>query len=204
MAVVRARTLTEAYMYLELVIEGDRPIDHARLVRLSTRDGERVVRVDGPHGGRHYQLTIVVAAPPPGEQIRGIGHFGHGPEPSTLIDPGGWRMIELWSGPVAEAALREGAAPRPDGATVVSEDPDRYTRAGDGLLTALAALDEIARFIPPGAAVVPPEAFFTPSGREVLRREPEAFHRARIEHERVRYRALLDQLVARHSPSTES
>lgn len=201
MGVVRARTLTEAYMYLELVVEGERPIDHARLVRLSTRDGERVVRVDGPHGGRHYQFTIVVAAPPPGEQIRGIGHFGHDSEPSTLIDPGGWRMIELWSGPPAEAALRASTAPPPiDGASVIaSDDPDRYTRTGDGLLTALAALGEIAKFIPAGEAAVPAAAFFTPSGRELLRREPEAFRSARVEHERVRYRALLDQLVARHA-----
>jgi hypothetical protein len=66
---------------------------------------------------------------------------------------------------------------------------DRAARLA--LATALAAVDEVLKFIPPDADAVPPEAFRTYPGQTVFGREPGRFRRARLLAVREAYRDLL-------------
>jgi hypothetical protein len=79
--------------------------------------------------------------------------FGPG-GPSELLDPGQWMTV-------ADLASRSAPAP-----------------ARDDLLLAVAAFEEVARFIPEGADEVPAEAFRTDEGRAAHRQWPARFTRS--------------------------
>jgi hypothetical protein len=79
--------------------------------------------------------------------------FGTG-GPSELLDPGQWMTV-------ADLASRPDPEPDPP--------------------LALAALDEVAKFIPAGADEVPTEAFRTDEGREAYRQNPGRFTRRWLE-----------------------
>lgn len=74
-----------------------------------------------------------------------------GPSPSTLIDPGQFMI-----------AAQEAAA------------------ADDQLATAVAALDEVIKFIPPGQDRVPASAFTSVQGKAAYQSEPARFERVRL------------------------
>lgn len=188
--VLPVRTIAEAYMYLELVLEGDGPKDYSRLTRLRSVDDRHVLEVDGEYGGRHYRMTFVAPPPPPGEKHRGGGFYGYGDEPSKLIDAGGWRLIEDWCVPAIEDAERHLREDRPPGQA-------DHRRIAEGLSTARGAVREIRKFIPPGADTVPVDAFFTPSGKEVYDFDPSAFRRERVDADEARYQRLTDEFVSR-------
>lgn len=94
--------------------------------------------------------------------------FG-GAQPSTLIDAGQFL-----------AAADVAAKTRP--ARRIS------------LERAVGAIEEVLKFIPPGAERVPEDAFFSEAGRAVLAREPGRFARARLEAVLATYRAELSKL----------
>ncbi|RJO75349.1 hypothetical protein D5S18_17145 [Nocardia panacis] len=97
--------------------------------------------------------------PPPADSVR----FG-GPEPSALIDPGVW----LWySDTTAERVPEHASGPYPES-------------TGRALSTALAAVDEVLKFIPPDGDRVPAEAFTSLDGRALYAREPGRFSRLRL------------------------
>ncbi len=106
--------------------------------------------------------------------------FG-GDQPSELIDAGQW----MW---VAEryAGLHP-ADPR-------AMPPDELPRARADLAFAVAAMDEAAKFVPPGADAVPETAVWSDRGREEYRREPFRFRRAAIDAVRDAYRGDLARL----------
>lgn len=94
---------------------------------------------------------------PPDEQIRlGEVVFG-GPEPSELLDPGEWLAV-------ADLASNRTGGP-----------------GADDLLLAAAAVDEVLKFVPDGAAEVPAAAFRSPAGRAVFEEQPHRFGRERLE-----------------------
>ena len=88
----------------------------------------------------------------PDEAYEGFG----GANPSELLDPGEWLVV-------ADLAARH--SPVPD--------------AADYALAA-AAIDEVLKFIPSGADVVPPEALHTATGRAAYEHEPGRFHKTRL------------------------
>ncbi|HWU90486.1 MAG TPA: hypothetical protein VN253_24645, partial [Kofleriaceae bacterium] len=73
-------------------------------------------------------------------------------------------------------------------------DRDARQRGRTALARAIAALEEVTKFIPPGADRVPPEALFTPAGRGVYDREPGRFRIARLAAVLDVYRGLLAKL----------
>lgn len=89
--------------------------------------------------------------------------FG-GPHPSSLIDPGQFLIA-------AEAAAA----------------------ASDQLATAVAALDEVIKFIPAGHDRVPATAFTSVQGRALYETEPGQFERVRLDAVLARYSAALAQ-----------
>jgi hypothetical protein len=100
--------------------------------------------------------------------------FG-GPQPSELLDPGEWLQV----------ADRQASQ-------VPMNDATRNDRAARlALATALAAVDEVLKFIPDRADAVPAESFRTYPGQTLYGREPGRFRRARLLAVREAYRDLL-------------
>jgi hypothetical protein len=77
-----------------------------------------------------------------------------GPDPSQIIDAGEWRLVSL-------AYMEEQGNVR-----------DRPDRLREVLQVALAAYQEILKFIPPGQQEMPESAFFTKRGRQIRASEP--------------------------------
>jgi hypothetical protein len=86
----------------------------------------------------------------PAEVAVGAAPYDFGAGPSELLDPGQWMTV---------ADLASRPDPTPD------------------LPLAVAALAEVAKFIPAGGDEVPAEAFRTDEGREALRQNPGRFTR---------------------------
>ncbi len=87
--------------------------------------------------------------------------FG-GADPSRLLDPGEWMAMADYY-----AKLEPGT---PDDVDI-----------------ARAAIEEVLKFVPPGAERVPDDAFWSERGRAVRDREPGRFRRARLEAVRDAY-----------------
>jgi hypothetical protein len=168
-------------VYLELTADTDEPVDYGQPHEVRRVDGERHMEWTTPTAAGPERIRIIAPVPPPGEFER-VGLYGFGDEPSTLIDPGGWRTLEETSHQQAEAALR-------DESTV-----EMFQRALEELSAAIGAVDEQVKFLPPDADAVPGSAFFTVPGREVWTREPEAFARSRLMADGMRYREQLHGL----------
>jgi hypothetical protein len=103
--------------------------------------------------------------------------FGSGDGPSRLVDAGQWLL--------ASRELAEDAR-----VLMGSDDP---SAAYDRLRAAAAAVDEILKFVPPGADAVPDEAFWTDDGMTVRAGLPDWFERDRLVVLRLlRWRAVTD------------
>jgi hypothetical protein len=87
---------------------------------------------------------------PPDVEVGAAAPYDFGAGVSQLLDPGQWMTV-------ADLASRQ--APSPD------------------LPLAVAAFEEVAKFIPEGADEVPADAFRTDEGREALRQWPSRFTR---------------------------
>lgn len=127
------------------------------------RDGQRISSYEGdcPACGTRRRFEFVVLDPnlPPPT----LG----GPEPSMIIDPG-----EFYdAGDVASEMV--GLPARPS----VEQVYDAYDAASD----AVAATEEILKFIPPQAKSVPEEAFTSERGRAAFAADPSRFGRADVE-----------------------
>jgi hypothetical protein len=106
-----------------------------------------------------------------------------GDKPSELIDPGQF----LWV--AEELAGTVPADPRE------LTDAEEREDAVEALETSVAALEEVLKFVPPGADAVPEEAFTAPEGWMVYQEEPGRFRRDRLRAVLVTYRDML----ARHT-----
>ncbi|MEV0356841.1 hypothetical protein AB0H71_12335 [Nocardia sp. NPDC050697] len=177
MAPPQARTNAEARLYLELTpcgrcAEPDAEF-HAAVLDL---DGVQVTRYTArcPRCGAErvydFQLPDRPLPPPPADE--GV-RFG-GAEPSRLLDPGVW----LWYAD--------------DRAALVRADTDPAT-ARLLLATAVAALDEVLKFLPPGADAVPEATFASAEGHYVRSRAPGRFTGASLAAERERLLAARER-----------
>ncbi|MGA8113565.1 MAG: hypothetical protein WCA46_07890 [Actinocatenispora sp.] len=183
-----ARTIREAYIYLEAALPGREILDFERDSRLHRADGGGyVLRFDGVvDGGR---IRVDVEIPRDDETDDDIGVRSYGPGRSTLLDAGQWFYVEVARVNVAVAeltALGDRAATDPRYNTIV-----RAWEAAAG------AVDEIAKFLPEGAGSVPVDAFWTDAGRRALELQPDLFQRERIILSQRRYRQKITEFTAR-------
>ncbi len=131
------------------------------------QQGERLIAVyegecPGCQAVRRFEFQLVSDMPPAPPA------FG-GDAPSQLIDPGQF----LW---VAEQFASSVPADPGDLAPGESRED-----AQDAMATAVAAVEEVLKFIPQGADAVPEEAFTAPEGWMVYHQEPGRFRRSRLE-----------------------
>ncbi|MEV4131668.1 hypothetical protein AB0J72_05830 [Dactylosporangium sp. NPDC049742] len=108
---------------------------------------------------RRFEFVIAPdAVPPPA--------YG-GPEPSRIIDPGEFLAMSERAAQHATVPA-DASGPRRD---------DARTAASD----ALAAAEEVLKFVPPHASAVPASAFTSETGRARYAADPAAFTRERLQ-----------------------
>ncbi|MGW0363537.1 hypothetical protein [Streptomyces sp. NPDC002990] len=132
--------------------------------------------------GRDRGFTFVMAdeIPPPPPA------FG-GPEPSQIIDPG--EFAEVVRRLSERAAL----------AMLNSPHSEHHKHRGAAAY-ALAALDEVFKFLPPGEDAIPASAFTSEVGRARYEREPGKFRRDILEIELRLTRKILANIDRVSSP----
>jgi hypothetical protein len=158
-----ARTRDEAHLYMDLHPCDCGCVDTGWAAALAEADGRPARRYYGDCGGcgRHREFLFLLPDRPtllgPGDVVA----FG-GPEPSELLDAGEW----LWVADLCAA----------DAARLSEGDP----AAARSLAIAVAAVEEVLRFVPDGAAEVPADAVWSARGREVWRTERARLLRSRL------------------------
>jgi hypothetical protein len=163
-----ARTRDEAHLFLDLHGCDDCGATevtwHSALAEI---DGVLTRRYFGTCGecGRdreaYFALPEQPIPPDPGATVT----FG-GSEPSVLLDPGDWLLVaDICSQAAGAAATAPGAPP----------DAELVAERHESLSIAVAAMDEVLKFVPAGATAVPEGAFFSERGRNVYRRDPGRF-----------------------------
>ncbi|MFJ6198348.1 hypothetical protein [Micromonospora sp. NPDC092111] len=181
MTPLAARSTHEAHLYMDLQPCGcgaGRFPRAASVVALP--DGDLARRYAGAceRCGTGREFLFRLPAEPVGVEE---GFRYGGAEQSLLIDAGEW----LW---VAEGHARgvpAGAAGLPAA--------DRR-RCEIRLTAAVAALDEVLKFVPPGGSRVPFTAVWTALGRSVYQREPGRFRTGRLTAVRSAYAGALRRL----------
>ncbi|WP_067181020.1 hypothetical protein [Microtetraspora niveoalba] len=169
-----ARTRDEAHLYLDL-----HPCKQCGSVEttwdrgLASVDGTLVDRYAGACDDCGAEREFLFGLPERPVASAGYPTFG-GREPSQLLDAGEWMWV---------ADLTAGNVPVDDRA-----------EARRALSIAVAAVEEIVKFIPPGAEEVPDDGFWSERGRQVRTAEPGRFQLDRLLIVRDTYR----DLVVRH------
>lgn len=164
------RTRDEADLYLELHPCARCGSMEATWTGTATAQGSRpAYRYSGRCVECQEQREFVFALPdgrttPADAGPHPTTRFG-GPQPSALLDPGEWLLVADWCGEAAEVAERQG------------DDAE----AAGLRWTAVAAWEEIGKFLPDGGDAVPAAAFWSTRGRTVYDREPGRFRRRRIQ-----------------------
>jgi hypothetical protein len=159
-----ARSSAECHLYIDLhpCACGDPSVPAPH--RLESRDHGLVAVYAGPcprcGTARRFELTL-------DPEIVPAGTFG-GTQPSQLIDAGQYLAV-------ADAAAR--AVP----ANTSRLDDRARQQARAQMRRAVAALEEVLKFIPPGAEHVPGDALFSAAGKALHQAEPGRFRKARLE-----------------------
>ncbi|MFC4584706.1 hypothetical protein [Sphaerisporangium corydalis] len=155
-----ARTRDEAHLYLDLhPCEECGSVDTTWENGLVDAEGALAARYSGTCAGCGTRRVHLFGLPEREVVSARFPTFG-GPEPSQLLDAGEW----LWV-----ADLTAGNVP--------AGDPDAARQA---LAIAVAAVEEVVKFIPPGADTVPGTAFWTDRGRLTRDTEPGRFQVERL------------------------
>jgi hypothetical protein len=176
-----ARSAPECRLYIDLhpCVCGATLFDVRHHLR-SEPDGSlaAVYGGDCPQCGlpRLFVFTLDPATPPAPPA------FG-GPAASRIICPGQFALVS------DDASRRAHADP-----AGLSPTDHRASRAN--LELALAAIEEVVKFIPAGADAVPPEAFTSIEGQRLYASEPQRFRRYRLEAVADAYRQLIDAHTA--------
>ncbi|RCG32643.1 hypothetical protein DQ384_03900 [Sphaerisporangium album] len=180
---LRARTLVEAYLYIDLTLAGgddeddgfgaaDEPGLSARPWTTLTEGADAwTLRFDGPATGPRHLIDVVVPYETEAEARRDRLRFGSGV--SELVDAGQWRMV---SDEYAQRALSADLS-----FADTPEDDERYREVVLNWEFARDALAEAAKFLPGGADEVPATAFWTDMGTAVHEEDPGRFTRSRLE-----------------------
>jgi hypothetical protein len=186
MGELRARTVVEAQLYLDLLradglLGDDDPGDPGDWTTLTKGPTSWVLHADGA-GGRFAPFDISITHADLAAARRAGSRFGS--RPSTLIDAGQWlEMAELY---VEQAVETEMAAMGRSQDGALGEE---------ALLAWRFAIDvagEVLRFLPGGAHELPDSAFWTERGREARRADPARFTRAALQHRLLTYQQLGD------------
>lgn len=158
-----ARSLQEARLYVDL-----RPCDCGTTTPFDPEfaveeiDGQQVTVYSGSCPGCGTGRRFEFAGVPDGE--------GFGDGTSSIIDPGEF----LWVSDVAT-----------DQALSFATGPADRQAAQTAFETALAALDEVLKFVPSGATAVPAELIGSELGRTVYDANPDRFQVERLEQRRA-------------------
>lgn len=169
----RARTLVEAYVYLDLT-GGSRDA-----TTQETADGW-VVRLGGAE----------VLVPRESEAWARERDLVFGAGVSELIDPGQWVLIATtYARRAMEVALYSAADP---------SDARKHDEVASGWRFAAEALEEALKFFPDGAAELESEEFWTETGRSLRASEPGRVTRAKLEKDLAFYHRSLDDFLRLH------
>lgn len=160
-----ARSSSEAHLYMDLHACECGSSGFDRQHRLEMR-GDDLVAV---YGGacrqcgrvRHFEFQMAEEIPPPAPA------FG-GPEPSRIIDPGEF----------AEVAYRMS---RSTGLELLNTPASEHHKYRAAMAYALAAFEEVLKFIPPGEDTIPAGAFTSEAGKARYRKEPRSFERTLLQ-----------------------
>ncbi|MBR7832518.1 hypothetical protein KDL01_04570 [Actinospica durhamensis] len=123
---------------------------------------------------RQFVFALDDAIPPPPPAFGGAAA-------SRIVDPGEFLLY------ADKASAAAGFAPDAGDAG----DPQAGERGRLALAAAAAAVDEVLKFIPQGAAAVPEAAFTSATGRALYAREPGRFSKVRLEATAASHRAAL-------------
>lgn len=148
------RSHLEAHLYMDLHPCECGATDFPRVAEYGTGPAGRQVVYAGRCAdcGRDRAFTFRVAEEVP---VLAPSAWSTLTTPSELLDPGEW----LW------VADRYASHPAEDGVLSPEEAAERCT----DLAAAAAAVEEALLFVPPGATVVPEDAFRSARGRSVFR-----------------------------------
>ncbi|MEX2985632.1 hypothetical protein [Streptomyces sp. C36] len=158
------RSMQEAHLYMDLHPCACGTEEFDRQHRLEDRDGVLTSVYEGacPQCGRTrlFEFTTSEARPPAPPE------FG-GPEPSQIIDPGEF----MWIGDrvSTESGLR-----------LLNTPPAEHREIRPATAYAIAAFEEVAKFLPEGADCIPEDRFTSERGREMYAKDPTRFTRKRI------------------------
>jgi hypothetical protein len=175
--VLIARSLQEAELFVEL-----HPCDCGQGIELDfslvKRDGRLVAVYQGECSGcgpeRRFEFVI------PEDSVGGAAYGG--PEPSSIIDAGEF----LWYSD--RAAERAQLTSTTNGETELAD-------ARSALDVALAALEEVGKFLPAGADTLPRDAIPSDLGRAVSDANPDRFQRERLGYRKQLLQDAQSQLV---------
>lgn len=189
---LRARTLVEAHLFINLTLAGgiaseEVTRDYERWTTLTEGTDAWTLRFDGPPqaaGGEIIEVEIPYASE---TEAREAGsRFGIGL--SELLDPGQWQLVSAgYARRVVQEDLEFGEDPT---------DRDQYESVVKGWEYARDTTAEVVKFMPPGVDEVPSAAFWTEMGKAVHEREPERFTRSRLTDDMAFYQDNLDTFTA--------
>lgn len=180
-----SRTTAEAHLYLELHgCECGEPAFAPESAIVVLADGDLGQRYSGTCPGCGAEREFVFRLPQEPTLPSSSGFAFGGAQPSELIDPGEWLLVADSYAKQAPGAVGEITGEQAQRAAVLLE-------------RAVAALDEVLKFVPDAADEVPPVAFFTVRGRDLHRRTPGRFRRDRLVAVRETCAGLLQQVAAR-------
>ncbi|WP_225731156.1 MULTISPECIES: hypothetical protein [unclassified Nocardia] len=176
-----SRTTREAHVFMDMTPCdcGDTRFERADALH-PLGDGRFVRQYTGTCETCREPREFTFLLPDDAETPAGDLEFG-GPLPSQLIDAGGW----LWVADEYAAAV----PPNPyllDGA--------ERDQVATWLASAIAALDEVRKFIPPGGAELPPTRLWTRLGLDMYARDPGRLRLDRLQATQDAYRDYLAEL----------
>jgi hypothetical protein len=183
-----ARTFDEANLYMEL-----RPCPCGEVdpgARGSSRidGGARFQQYSGRCPGcgspRRFTFEMPVDLPPVDEDVR----YGWGGEPSRLLDAAEWLTVA--------DAFADGARLMRDSLDAGNGDEEAINAVYQLISSASAALDEVLKFVPPGATAVPRAALWTTHGQMLYDDGPDRFRTGRLAADKADRRQDLDELAA--------
>ena len=177
MDVIEARTGNEALEYMRLATGEHYPhrLSTQRIGSQPWREEDRAFRyaLDCHDDGAHFEFVVGVGDPPAGSEDDWL-HFGYGPEPSRLLDPGEW-FIVLGNYVALAQRLQERMQAR--GSSTIEE----IEEISDYIVRARAAALEVLKFASAGSDEISPSTIRTAFGRQAYRERSEQFRRSVLE-----------------------
>ncbi|MDX2393768.1 hypothetical protein NJL88_27640 [Streptomyces sp. DK15] len=160
-----ARSSSEAHLYMDLHACECGSFDFDRQHRLELRGDDLVAVYEGVcrqcGRSRHFEFRMAEEIPPPAPA------FG-GPEPSRIIDPGEYVAVAYR---VSRAASLE----------LLNRPESEHHKYRAAMAYALAAFEEVLKFVPPDQDAIPADAFTSEAGKTRYRNGPGKFRRTLIE-----------------------